>query len=313
VEQLDFECVGVERERQGEERERERERRALSIPDRTHFFFFLSFRPRKRKRHTDSQRYALWFLLQLLTSPRTAHRHISYHRQSKGRWARDDPSFSLLVAGVSLGGALAHAAALAPGVGAAVRGTVLAVVAGFLGSGLVVSVVGWSLANGALASSGPGGGGGGGSGESETRTTTGAAGAPTSSSSSSSSSFSSSADASEPVELAYCFDVHANAFSAVALVLFCGQVLLLPLLLARPKSSLSLFASSLLSNALVAASAAAYWYLAFLGYAALPSVGPRRAQLALWPAIALVGLSPVAALARVNPSRLVLGLLFGDK
>jgi len=162
-----------------------------------------------------------------------------------------------------------------------------------------------------LASSGPGGGGGGGSGDNETRTTTGAAGAPTSSSSSS--SFSSSADASEPVELAYCFDVHANAFSAVALVLFCGQVLLLPLLLARPKSSLSLFASSLLSNALVAASAAAYWYLAFLGYAALPSVGPRRAQLALWPAIALVGLSHVAALARVNPSRLVLGLLFGDK
>ena len=262
---------------------------------------------------TKTHRYALWFLLQLVTSPKTAHRHVSYHRQSKGRWSRDDPAFPLLVAGLSLGGAFAHAAALAPGFGAALRGTLLAVVAGFLGTGLVVSVAGWSLANGALASSGPGGAGG---SEATTTTAAAAAGAPSSAPASSSvpSSSSSRGDASEPVELAFCFDVHSNAFAAaVALPLYCGQVLLLPLLLARPlPSSLPVFAESLLSTALVAASAAGYWYLTFLGYAALPSVGPRRAQLALWPAIVAVGLSPVMALARVNPSRLVLGLLFGQ-
>ena len=266
------------------------------------FFISLSQPRPERKTNNLFSRYALWFLLQLVTSPKTAHRHVSYHRQSKGRWSRDDPSFALLVAALCLGGALSHAAALAHGLGSALWGTLLAVAVGFLGSGVVVTALGWSLANSAA---GPGGVGGGGS-EGTTTTTTTAAGGVSSSSSPDSSS--------EPVELAYCFDVHANAFSAVALLLYCGQVVLLPFLLLTRRDAVPppfVFLSSLLSNALFAASAASYWYLTFLGFAALPSVGPQRAQVALWPGIVGVGLAPVFALAGFNPSRLVLGLLFG--
>jgi len=290
MEQLDFECVW-----EGE--------RASKVSS---FFFNFDHHPfqsqPRPEKNNNLSRYALWFLLQLVTSPKTAHRHVSYHRQSKGRWSRDDPSFTLLVAALCLGGALSHAAALAHGLGSAVRGTLLAVVVGFLGSGVVMAAVGWSLAN-----AGPGVRGGGGGSEGTTTTTTAGV---SSSSSPDASSFSSS----EPVELAYCFDVHANAFSAVALLLYCGQVVLLPFLLLTSKGGAAppfVFLSSLLSNALFAASAASYWYLTFLGFAALPAVGPQRAQVALWPGIVGVGLAPVFALAGVNPSRLVLGFLFG--
>lgn len=245
-------------------------------------------------------------ILQLLTSPKTAHRHVAYHRQSKGRWSRctEDPSIVAAVAAVAAGGALAHAAALSrSGIAQAVRATFLAVLLGFFVTGAVVSVVGWLLANGAISSSssaegGGSGGGGGGSGS-----------AAATSSTSTTSATAPSSD--EPVELAYCFDVHANAFSAVALLLYCAQVVLLPAVLMNShSSSSSSFVASLLSNALFAAAAASYSYLSFLGYATLPSVGAERARVALFPGIAAVGISPLLALVRFNPSQFLLGLFF---
>lgn len=41
------------------------------------------------------------FLLQLVVSPKTAYRHVSYHKQTRDQWSRDDPAFTgaLVIAG----------------------------------------------------------------------------------------------------------------------------------------------------------------------------------------------------------------------
>lgn len=48
--------------------------------------------------HTHRARYTFWLMMQLLTSPKTAYRHTSYHKQTKNQWARDDPAFVVLCA-----------------------------------------------------------------------------------------------------------------------------------------------------------------------------------------------------------------------
>ena len=55
-------------------------------------------------------RYTAWFALQLLTSPRTAFRHVAYHRQTKLQWARDDPAFPLALGGLVCGATAAYCA-----------------------------------------------------------------------------------------------------------------------------------------------------------------------------------------------------------
>ena len=39
---------------------------------------------------------ASWLVTQFLFHPRSAHRYVSYQRQSRHKWARDDPAFILV-------------------------------------------------------------------------------------------------------------------------------------------------------------------------------------------------------------------------
>jgi hypothetical protein len=99
--------------------------------------------------------------------------------------------------------------------------------------------------------------------------------------------------------------VHCNAFLPLVLELYCGQLLLAPLILQPGHSAAALAA------ALWAAALAHYHYLTFLGYAALPCIESRAATPLLWPAVAAALAAPVAALAGFNPSRVALGWYFG--
>jgi len=135
--------------------------------------------------------YALWLMVNLCTSPRTAFRTTLYHSRTKHQWARDDPAFLVLLFYLLLIASVAWSLAFTRGTPQQLVGLFLYVaLVDFLLFGAALSTVGWWLSNTYLRGRGP-----------------------------------------ETVEWLYAFDVHCNAFVPLYLMLHVGQYLLLPLLL----------------------------------------------------------------------------------
>lgn len=174
---------------------------------------------------------AIWEVFYLVISPRKVYRSLYYHKQTKNTWARDDPSFAILLSFFLVLSAIAWGLAYSPSILSILKLMIYMVLIDFLATGIVIATLGWLFANRFLRQSRRGVMSIGGEGE---------------------------------LEWAYCFDVHCNSFLLIWLCLYVIQFILLPIL-NRP-NWISLF----LGNTLYLIALVYYFTITFLGYSNMP-------------------------------------------
>lgn len=172
---------------------------------------------------------AIWEMVWLVWSPRKVYRSIYYRQQNRSHWARDDPSFVVLMALLVVASALAWGLAYAHGVFGILKLILYMVVVDFMAMAMVLSSAEWAAAQYL---------------------------------------------SKQPVEWAYSFDVHCNAFLVIYLYLYVLQFVLLPVL--QRKNWISMF----LGNTLYFAAFVHYFVIVFMGYSILSL---RKPQLFLAP------------------------------
>jgi hypothetical protein len=106
----------------------------------------------------------------------------------------------------------------------------------------------------------------------------------------------------QQVEWMYAFDVHVNAFFTLLPSLYCGQLVLSPLLMMNG------FIPRLLSGALYGVALSYYHYCVFIGYNALPFL--EHTALLVYPIAVIALVTPLAVLVGFNPTRFTLGIYF---
>lgn len=265
---------------------------------------FGGFKANLKVSHMDFE-YALWLMVNLCISPRTAFRSTLYHSRTKHQWARDDPAFLVLLLYLLLVACIAWSVAFTALTPARVLGLfVYHAVVDFLLLGAALSTVGWFLANNYLQEQQAGGqtqaplsqhfggwpsGGSYGGGSSGSYGGGHGGGRPSPS--------------RESVEWLYAFDVHCNAFVPLYALLHVAQFLLLPLLM-RPG-----FAPALLSNLLYAAAFSVYHYLTFLGYSELPFL--HRCECFVYPIVGVLLLFALSLPLGINATQWVVSIYFG--
>ncbi|KAK9471266.1 UNC-50 [Dipodascopsis tothii] len=175
---------------------------------------------------------AVWEICYLLVAPKKVYRQIYYHVKTKNTWARDDPSFMILLSLFLVLSAVAWGVAYAPGFGPVVKLMFNMVLVDFLGMGVIVSTVLWAVAGRFLKQANARG-----------VMNIGAEGT---------------------LEWAYCFDVHCNGFLVIWLFLYVIQYVLLPII------TLENWFAMFLGNTLYLAAFSYYFVITYLGYSALP-------------------------------------------
>lgn len=186
---------------------------------------------------------AMWEIFYLIVSPKRVYRFLYYHKQTKNRWARDDPSFVILLALFLTISAIAWGVAYSPSIGSVLKLILYMVFIDFFVVGLIISTIGWFLANRFLK-------------KKQGVDTLGAV-------------------TDGELEWAYCFDVHCNSFLIIWVALYMIQFILLPLL--TMENWLGLF----LGNTLYFISLSYYFVITFYGYNALPFL--EHTQIILFP------------------------------
>lgn len=134
---------------------------------------------------------AAWEMFYILWNPRKAYKSIYYRQQNRSQWARDDPSFVVLVGLLVVLSAIAWGLAYAPTFGGIITLMLYMVVVDFVCLGLIAASIEWAVAQYYLLRDGNPG---------------------------------------NSVEWAYSFDVHCNAFLVIWVYLYVLQFLLLPIL-----------------------------------------------------------------------------------
>ena len=235
--------------------------------------------------------HALWLALHLCADPRRVFRNAAYRNATKQTWARDDPAFAIGQAYALAVAALAYSIALPTfQLGNALRLALHAVAVDGLLIAASVATFTWWLTN--------------------TYLVDGATQLPWALMASSRSQVAAAAASGalqpERVEWMYAFDVHCNAFFPLYMILYVGQLLLLPLFVEKN------FVAALASNALYACALGVYNYITFLGYSELPFV--RRAEIFGYPIVvvvlAFIASIPASALTGFSASHWVLPLYF---
>ncbi|KDD76873.1 UNC-50 family protein [Helicosporidium sp. ATCC 50920] len=156
-------------------------------------------RPRRDLRFV----YSFWTMVQLVLSPKTAYvrlgaryRHTSYRKQTKNTWARDDPAFVVLLAGLLAVITLGYSIAFGSGFFSALTDLAVALGRDLVFFGCLAATAGWLLGNRVLMRQAlP------------------------------------SHAAEQSVEWMYAFDVHCNALLPLVLELLALQLVLSPILL----------------------------------------------------------------------------------
>lgn len=174
---------------------------------------------------------AIWEIFYLIVSPTKVYKSLYYHKQTKNTWARDDPSFVILLSSFITVSALAWGLAYASGILGILRLMLYMVLVDFLATGVIIATIGWFLANKFLKQSKRGIMSIGGEGE---------------------------------LEWAYCFDIHCNSFLIIWLCLYVIQFVLLPVL--TKSNWMSLF----LGNTLYLFAICYYFVISFYGYNTMP-------------------------------------------
>jgi hypothetical protein len=174
---------------------------------------------------------AMWEIFYLVVSPKRVYRSLYYHKQTKNKWARDDPSFVILLSLFLTLSALAWGVAYSPGIVSILKLILYMVFIDFFVVGAIISTLGWVLANKFFKKRGDD-----------------SIGAVTES----------------DLEWAYCFDVHCNSFLVIWVALYMIQFVLLPLL------TMNNWFGLFVGNTLYYVSLSYYFVITFYGYNALP-------------------------------------------
>lgn len=135
---------------------------------------------------------AIWEMIHAVIAPRKAFKSMYYRQQTKQQWARDDPSFVVLLTFLLVLAAVAWGLAYTPSFGGIFKLILYMVVVDFLAVGIVVSTVMWLVATKFMMRPNlpPG----------------------------------------TSLEWAYSFDVHCNAFLTIYVLLYVVQFILLPVI-----------------------------------------------------------------------------------
>ena len=141
--------------------------------------------------------YTAWQAYLMCVNPRVVYRHTTYRKQTKNRWARDDPAFVVLT-GLLVGlTSLLYCAFYSHSTAQTVYVTTCMVLIDYVGLGCVVATATWFYTNRFLRST------------------------------------STSHAVEQRVEWLYAFDIHVNAFFPLCVTLYAVQLVLSPLLLAN--------------------------------------------------------------------------------
>lgn len=174
--------------------------------------------------------YTFWQMYLMCVNPKVVYRHTQYRKQTKNRWARDDPAFVAVTCVMIAIITTLYCAFYAHSAAAASSIVFRVVFVDFIGVGALIATAYWLVSNRFLR--------GGHLGHSHA--------------------------VEQRVEWLYAFDVHCDAFFSYFLVAYVLHYLVLPVALGH-----SIFAL-IVANALHLAAVAAYCYITHLGFRALP-------------------------------------------
>ncbi|KAL4160986.1 hypothetical protein PRNP1_001543 [Phytophthora ramorum] len=190
-------------------------------------------------------------MVTLCVQPAKVYKSAYYRKQTKNRWARDDPAFAVIQFAFLLVATVAWAVAFRVDSAAKLASLLFhAVVVEWLGFGLVISTLCWWIANHQLRQRNQGMG-----------------------------------DAlyvEQRVEWQFAFDIHCNSFFIMFLFLYVLQFLLAPMLASDS------FLMLVVGNLLYSMGWGFYTYITFLGYMALPFL--HRTEQLLFPLIVILAL-----------------------
>ncbi|PRT52674.1 Protein GMH1 [Wickerhamiella sorbophila] len=135
---------------------------------------------------------AIWEMVHAVIAPRKVFKSMYYRQQTRNQWARDDPSFVVLLTLLLVLAAVAWGLAYTPTFGGIIKLILYMVIVDFLAMGVLISSVLWFVASKFLVrpNQNPG----------------------------------------TKLEWAYCFDVHCNAFLIIYVLLYVVQFVLLPII-----------------------------------------------------------------------------------
>ena len=196
----------------------------------------------------------------LLFDPKAVFKSATFHHQTQGRWARDDPGFLVIEVALVVFAAVAYFLALEPFSILGFLMTIVWTLVHFFAVASLVATVGMWLANTYMTPA---------QGSAEPST------APSSASSLAASPAPAPTSARQRVEWWYCFDVHCDGFFPFFVFTRLAQFLLLPVLYYDSMVVV------ILSEALYFTAFSYYIYITFLGYFTLPFL-QNAERLLLW-------------------------------
>ncbi|KAK7202763.1 UNC-50 family-domain-containing protein [Myxozyma melibiosi] len=191
---------------------------------------------------------AIWEICYLFIAPKKVYRQMYF--RTKNTWARDDPSFVLLLSGFLMLSAIAWGIAYSPGFLPIIKLMFNIVLIDFLAVGAIISTLGWVLVNKFLRQRSSGRG------------------------------MMSMTQSDTKLEWAYCFDVHCNSFLIIWFCLYVLQFIMLPIIV--KDNWISLF----IGNLLYLGAFSYYVVITYLGYSSLPFL--EHTEIILVPILAFV-------------------------
>lgn len=204
---------------------------------------------------------AFWEMINLLINPKRVYKSSYYQKQTKNRWARDDPSFVIILCFGLIISAICWGLMYTTGFIGIFKLILYMVIVDFLLFGLVIATLGWIVANKYFLLP-------------EAKQTENP---------NSNSNFpfiSKYFTFNSILEWSYCFDIHCNAYLVIWLTLYFIQFFFLPLL--RMNNVLS----TLLGNTLYFFALSYYFLITFYGYNGLPFL--KKTEYILLPIIAFI-------------------------
>jgi hypothetical protein len=237
--------------------------------------------------------YTLWQIRVLLTNTKQIYRHAMYRKQTKGQYARDDPSFlAFSCASVFVCAALYCVKYDKRGFWKACWTCLCAVTFDYVGCGCIVATFYWFLANKYMRAS---------------RSSFEANGSWNRASVAERERVGATASSNDKllrVEWLFAFDVHCNSFVPLFVSLYVGQLVLSPILAQTG------FIAAFLSNLLFAISLSYYHYCQFVGFNSLPFL--EKTEFMLYPVLVLIASIVPLSIFQFNPTRYVLFWYFGS-
>lgn len=213
---------------------------------------------------------AFWEMMNLIQNPKRVYKALYYQKQTKNKWARDDPSFVLILGFLLSISAVFWGLMYTTGIFGVLKLILYMVIVDFLLFGLVIATIGWVLANKFFV-------------QPDARSMYDP----------NNSNFLSKYFVFDSIlEWSYCFDIHCNAYLMIWLCLYFVQFFCLPLL------RMNNFLSTLVGNTLYFFALSYYFLITFYGYNALPFL--QRTEYLLSPIIGFVAAWLVLSLSGFN-------------